>query len=880
MINCHTTLLTLELKDITNVTIQNCTFGNWTFRQVQNIFIENVTNIFNEGISTSLNFYNSSAFIENMTIEHENITGHLKGIFVQDYSILYIEQSKFVNNTVKHGLIKVLNLSYLIMSKCTALGNYAEEDAAFIYANTSFVNLTNTYLQNNNANRAGGAIFAETLSRLQIENCTFRNNEANLTGGAIHLAYFSEAHLLNVYFSRNTANIGAVIHLAHHSTLNANYLFANQNRALIGGVTEAIGSCNISCKNCFLFENFVEHKSGAAIQIFNNSIVFVSDLRCLRLMGNLYSCIYTKFNCTVFVHNSTFAMNTGSVIALWANSHLFTNNSKFLNNSTPTMGGAIMSQDNNLINVSYSLFISNKALLGGAIYQETSTTKLKHCSFFENFDSALVGFSNNDVSIEDSYFENNMGQHFGGVVSMLIHGVLNVSHTTFKNNNQNSTIFHQAFDTNGTQERGGAAILLYQSVGKISKSGFYNNHASSWGGTISVLVNSSLSVSDTTLKNNVAGVFGGAIFCYQSYLNVEYGNLINNNVINKEKGRGGGLFLTRNCTAKISNVLFSECHASNGGAIAANFTKMVMADSSLTANTGPAIFLIDRVPFEINNCTFLNNSSPVSGGAIFCPIYCDVKMVNSNFSRNRAVVTGGAISVRKFNRMSKLTVHKCSFTYNTAYSGGAISTINSDISISDSTYSNNIATEGGVVELNGNIVMANCHIINNTAHSNGGVVKAVNGSLKMSNFLVSNNTANTNGGVVFSQGITISITNCTFKMNSALAVGGVFFVAEASILMRNSSFVNNFAGLSGGIFFVAYHSVINITQLHCSANQAKQSGGVLISKYGTKAFISDTEISQNSGRLIGAIWIDDNSVLELNGSHFVNNSAHTTTGAL
>ena len=49
MINCHASSLALELKDVTDATIQNCTFGHWTFRQVQNIFIENITNIFNEG---------------------------------------------------------------------------------------------------------------------------------------------------------------------------------------------------------------------------------------------------------------------------------------------------------------------------------------------------------------------------------------------------------------------------------------------------------------------------------------------------------------------------------------------------------------------------------------------------------------------------------------------------------------------------------------------------------------------------------------------------------------------------------------------------------------------------------------------------------------
>ena len=144
MVNCQAASLSLELNELANVTIQNCTFGNWTFRQTQDIFIENVRNIFNEGSSTSLNFYNSSAFIEGITIEHDN-TGHLQGISAQDFSILYIKQSNFLNNTVIYGLIKVLNLSYLIMSNSAVLGNYAEEYAGAIYANKSLVNLTNTY---------------------------------------------------------------------------------------------------------------------------------------------------------------------------------------------------------------------------------------------------------------------------------------------------------------------------------------------------------------------------------------------------------------------------------------------------------------------------------------------------------------------------------------------------------------------------------------------------------------------------------------------------------------------------------------------------------------------------------------------------------------
>ena len=96
IINCHTASLVLELKCLTHAIIQNCTFGNWTFVEVQNAFIRNCNNIFNERISTSLNFYNSSAYIENMTIQHDDMTGDFNIILVYNHSLSHIEQSKFV----------------------------------------------------------------------------------------------------------------------------------------------------------------------------------------------------------------------------------------------------------------------------------------------------------------------------------------------------------------------------------------------------------------------------------------------------------------------------------------------------------------------------------------------------------------------------------------------------------------------------------------------------------------------------------------------------------------------------------------------------------------------------------------------------------------
>ena len=53
MTNCETAFLSLELKYLTNANIENCTFGNWTFKQVQNVIIKNCSNTVHTNSKTS-----------------------------------------------------------------------------------------------------------------------------------------------------------------------------------------------------------------------------------------------------------------------------------------------------------------------------------------------------------------------------------------------------------------------------------------------------------------------------------------------------------------------------------------------------------------------------------------------------------------------------------------------------------------------------------------------------------------------------------------------------------------------------------------------------------------------------------------------------------
>ena len=174
-----------------------------------------------------------------------------------------------------------------------------------------------------------------------------------------------------------------------------------------------------------------------------------------------------------------------------------------------------------------------------------------------------------------------------------------------------------------------------------------------------VTANCSLSISNTTFKNNIAEGFTGAMCSHNSSVNIEHVNFENNYVLNKLFGSGGGLWLHKSSMTKISNVLFSKCHANQGGAIAANSSTIIMSKCSVIENTGSAIFLLDSDSLEINNSIFFNNSTPYKGGAIMCSTNCLVKTIETRFSHNRAVNRGGAVNlVEKSNfTAEKLLIH-------------------------------------------------------------------------------------------------------------------------------------------------------------------------------------------------------------------------------
>ena len=229
--------------------------------------------------------------------------------------------------------------------------------------------------------------------------------------------------------------------------------------------------------------------------------------------------------------------------------------------------------------------------------------------------------------------------------------------------------------------------------------------------------------------------------------------------------------------------------------------------------------------FNFENTRFINGFGSydgvngTKGGAIYCDPYygdeypCYINLKNCSFINNNASY-GGAI----YMKYGDLTIDNCSFINNTAqYYGGAISCDRVNLEINNTVFEDSTAltNAGGAIYVTNS--MSNIENINVTESTAlmGGAIASLNSTLTLSNSNFKRNKVNLKGGAIYVAYGQIGIDECMFVNNTALFGGALFvdhmgllYVDEYSLVQANdtqdshvhSSFINNSAVLGGAIY--------------------------------------------------------------------------------
>ncbi|MEG4304889.1 DUF4347 domain-containing protein [Microcoleus sp. D3_18a_C4] len=313
-----------------------------------------------------------------------------------------------------------------------------------------------------------------------------------------------------------------------------------------------------------------------------------------------------------------------------------------------------------------------------------------------------------------------------------------------------------------------------------------NNEVTSAGGGIQTGGNSTLTLENCQVNNNVAGYAGGIYAGFKSTTNVLNSTFTGNDGRSANSERGGGAISTKSGgSLTVKGSTFTNNKGINGGAI-----------NHLLGN------------LTVENSTFLNNDSTAGTGANTSgyggAIYTDganasgpnstpgsvggtIAIRNSRFEGNKGAGQGGGMFLFVYPP-DKIIVEGSTIVNNQVVKssngdalGGGLRIGNGEFTISNTTFSNNLAqSQGGALWVG---EKSPGTIINSTFAGN----KAENTS----------GTSGLGGAIVLNTSESISIVNSTIAKNSAGFQGGAFWGGGLQTTLKNTIVANNTANNGG-----------------------------------------------------------------------------------
>ena len=695
--------------------------------------------------------------VENYTFINNTASKGATIYFVHQMNTIIFNNTLFINNTATddNGAgISLEKISNSIIYNCTFNGNNASGNGGAIYVPSNIVSImitkTNRF-EDNTAGGNGGAIFWASSIDLDISNYTFINNAAN-SAGAVYYAYALNSKLFdNVTFINNTAtNNGGALYILTGSqgiTFTGCNFTGNGAAVGYGGAVYFDGaSSNILFTNSTFDNNYA--KSGGAVQFYANVNYLDSGFENVEITR----CNFTNNNATYYDGYG------GSAITFNIIKGLNIDECKFDSNVAQANGALMFDYFSNVL-IKNTDFTNNRAGSAPAVflfnaYGDKNATFMK-CVFENNTASATGTVTKSGKTLE-------MGH--GGAVYLTgkDHRFIDCNFT----NNQvtgddrdggaiysvadNVTVINNRFVNNSANRYAGVLMDVEgTNTLKIIKSTFKENHADS----VSVIRADKTQdpyIAECTFEDNYATDGYGCL-----YLTGFYGLIDNCNFTNNSAKDGSA----------IAYVPLSTAAA--GGSTKANITNCNFAENNAT---GAGTVYFQSSQGKIENCNFDKNVANYAGG-IYVNIG-DVLIIKNNFTNNNATEDGGAIYLNSPAAGTNITY--CNFNKNNAKNGAAIAIAADNILVTQSNFTNNVAT------------------------GNGGSIYSLasKSSVVVSNSTFKQNRA-ANGGAIYygdatSQSNGLTIYNDTFISNTAIYNGGAIdYLVDASDYWRDYNNFNN-----------------------------------------------------------------------------------------
>lgn len=544
---------------------------------------------------------------------------------------------------------------------------------------------------------------------------------------------------------------------------------------------------------------------------------------------------------------------------------------------------------------------------GGGIYAKNSDVVLTDTTISGNTvtgsgkDGGGVLVKNGSLTINDSTISDNTAPDQGGGIHVEW-SELKITDST----------------VSGNKAANGAGIFMAdtdvpknETEHTITKTTIENNTASNLGGGVYVGNNSDVTITDSTLEGNTAASQGGAIVAY-SGRNIT----LDNTTVKGNKAISGGAIhalgtaVTDTHITLENNTEFTGNNATSGAGIyaytiAGNPLQIDILNSKINNNTatsyGGGIFAYNGVKVRADGADISGNTAANAGG-LFLWNNSSADLNNSEVSGNKATGNGGGVYV--YDATCSVTASNGTvFRENSGYRGGGIFSSGGTVTVEDSTFEKNTATDdGGAIAAtqNSSLTVRNSKVLENKAADTAGGILAEKSTLEVTDSIIDGNRASVGGGLYIADidapGETKEDkpehrTEITNNTADGQGIGGGIYLGAQKLTITDSKLTGNNTisknGQTQGGAIVAYSpGDFTLDNALIQGNTADVGGGihVLSTKLRDSHIIlcNNTRITGNvANQFGGGIFLDNMNnpaVLELVNASVDNNTANIAGG--
>ena len=450
---------------------------------------------------------------------------------------------------------------------------------------------------------------------------------------------------------------------------------------------------------------------------------------------------------------------------------------------------------------------------------------------------------------------------------------------------------------------GGGLDLRYGSVVIASQCKIYNHTDSVYGGGVYV-VNSSLTLTNTPVYDNLSS-FGGGIYATNSQITLGGNSTVHDN---NAKKSGGGIYLVNNsqCNVNHTGADIQDNYAPEGGGVLVNNSDFFIGNGAdlwgneaatrgggillennssatiygldtsigfyyfsgrnpniVTNGNGGGIYAVDSTVTISNSARLVSNFASKNGGGMYLSnstvLIENAKIGFENLAATNLASLGGGIYMLD---SSLVVTNGSKILRGFANLGGGIYAMNSSLGIYDSIIGNentdyaNLAGAGaGLFCQNSTLQCDNIRIIGNIASEASGAAFIATNDVYIANSFINNNMSYTEGGGIYTINTfgQFILDNTEVVSNLALTIGGgVRWHSLATLDVRNGSRIcDNVSSGAVGAVFMDESGTLLFQDSEISGNMSMNSVGGIASVGGGKVSLVDCIVNNNCGDATG-----------------------------